>query len=610
MLWRRSADASGHQSTTCTAPSRPGVEIGALAGREVPDPGLLVALALVLEREPLVARDGRPALRRAATCPRRAGRRPSRPCAGRRRAAPGARGRRARRARGRAACRPPRARRAGSRPRSTPPSVDRLRGAVELARGRSVERDVDREPVAVADPDRRRSPGAWARPSFQPCGTPSRNGRVSPPCERLDEPAAGLVPGLVLEPEHALAVERRRSVEEADRMIRHLAPLARSRDPRRAPARRPTRSTRTRAGRERLATTRAGRSPARGSAAPRSPSRPWPRRRRLTPAGRLGSASCSSRATGRCSRVPTRRVSSRRRSATSRSGPTVSTSSSARRSSRSRRRSQASAQTEIRVFAQNVHWELEGAFTGEVSAPMLLELGVQGTLVGHSERRQHFGETDETVRLRAEAALEAGLDVIACVGETAEEREAGETQHVLERQVSVLPVHERLVIAYEPVWAIGTGLTATPDLAQEAHAFVKSLHDAPVLYGGSVKPENAAHAARAAGRRRRARRRCLARRARLRGDLPGGSRRRRRVSVPLCALVILDGWGIAPPGPGNAVELAEHARLRRALGALSARAARGVRRRRRAARGSDGELRGRSPHDRVRPRCSSRTSCA
>jgi len=145
----------------------------------------------------------------------------------------------------------------------------------------------------------------------------------------------------------------------------------------------------------------------------------------------------------------------------------------------------------VRVYAQNVHWELEGAFTGEISAPMLLELGVKGTLVGHSERRQHFGETDETVRLRAEAALEAGLEVIACVGETAEEREAGEMQQVLERQVSVLPVHDRLVIAYEPVWAIGTGLTATPDLAQEAHAFVKSLHDAPVLYGGSVKPDNA-----------------------------------------------------------------------------------------------------------------------
>ena len=150
------------------------------------------------------------------------------------------------------------------------------------------------------------------------------------------------------------------------------------------------------------------------------------------------------------------------------------------------------ADSGVRVYAQNVHWELEGAFTGEVSAPMLLELGVTGAIVGHSERRQHFGETDETVRLRAEAALEAGLHVIACVGETEAERERGETEGVLERQVAVLPRHERLVIAYEPVWAIGTGKTATPELAQEAHAFVKSLHGAPVLYGGSVKPENAA----------------------------------------------------------------------------------------------------------------------
>ena len=146
----------------------------------------------------------------------------------------------------------------------------------------------------------------------------------------------------------------------------------------------------------------------------------------------------------------------------------------------------------IDVFAQNVHWELEGAFTGEVSAPMLLELGVRGAIVGHSERRQHFGETDETVRMRAEAALEAGLRVIACVGETEGEREAGETEAVLARQVASVPQHERLVIAYEPVWAIGTGKTATPEIAQTAHAFVKSLHPSEVLYGGSVKPENAA----------------------------------------------------------------------------------------------------------------------
>ncbi len=143
------------------------------------------------------------------------------------------------------------------------------------------------------------------------------------------------------------------------------------------------------------------------------------------------------------------------------------------------------------VYAQNVHWELEGAYTGEVSPPMLLELGVKGAIVGHSERRQHFGETDATVGLRAEAAVEAGLHVIACVGETEQEREAGETEAVLERQLAAIPRHERLLIAYEPVWAIGTGRTATAEIAQEAHAFVKSLHDAPVLYGGSVKPDNA-----------------------------------------------------------------------------------------------------------------------
>jgi triosephosphate isomerase (TIM) len=145
----------------------------------------------------------------------------------------------------------------------------------------------------------------------------------------------------------------------------------------------------------------------------------------------------------------------------------------------------------VRVYAQNVHWELEGAFTGEVAAPMLLELGVKGAIVGHSERRQHFGETDETVRLRADAALEAGLAVIACVGETESQREAGETEVVLASQLSAVPTHERLVIAYEPVWAIGTGRTATPEMAQATHAFIKSLHSSPVLYGGSVKAENA-----------------------------------------------------------------------------------------------------------------------
>jgi triosephosphate isomerase (TIM) len=146
----------------------------------------------------------------------------------------------------------------------------------------------------------------------------------------------------------------------------------------------------------------------------------------------------------------------------------------------------------LTTYAQNVHWDTEGAYTGEISAPMLLELGVTGSLVGHSERRQYFGESDETVGLRVRGALAAGLKVVACVGETIEERRGGETENVLRRQLSVLERHPNLVLAYEPVWAIGTGHTATPETAQEAHAFIKSLLDAPVLYGGSVKPDNAA----------------------------------------------------------------------------------------------------------------------
>jgi triosephosphate isomerase len=149
------------------------------------------------------------------------------------------------------------------------------------------------------------------------------------------------------------------------------------------------------------------------------------------------------------------------------------------------------AGTEIGVAAQNVHWESEGAFTGEVSPSMLLELGVYGAIVGHSERRQHFGETDETAALRARAALDAGMFVIACVGETEDERDRGETEAVLRRQVSVLERDDNLVIAYEPVWAIGTGKTATPEMAEEAHELIKAIIDVPVLYGGSVKPENA-----------------------------------------------------------------------------------------------------------------------
>ncbi len=155
----------------------------------------------------------------------------------------------------------------------------------------------------------------------------------------------------------------------------------------------------------------------------------------------------------------------------------------------------AALESGLTVYAQNVHWEPQGAFTGEVSPPMLTELGVHGAVVGHSERRQYFGETDLSTARRAQAALEAGLGVIACVGETLEVRESGDTELVLKLQVEAIAdavgPDERLVLAYEPVWAIGTGRTATPDQAEEAHGFIKTLLDVPVLYGGSVKPENA-----------------------------------------------------------------------------------------------------------------------
>ncbi len=213
----------------------------------------------------------------------------------------------------------------------------------------------------------------------------------------------------------------------------------------------------------------------------------------------------------------------------------------------------AAVETGQPIYAQNVHWEPNGPYTGEVSPEMLRELGVQGSLVGHSERRQLFGETDESVARRARAALDAGLGVIACVGETLEQRESGDTELVLKIQVEAIGFatggHDRLLIAYEPVWAIGTGKTATPEMAEEAHAFIKGLLDRPVLYGGSVKPENAAELMSQPSRRRRPRRRRVARSRLVHSDLP------RRVD--LVTLVVLDGWGCAPPGPGNAVELAQ-----------------------------------------------------
>jgi triosephosphate isomerase len=163
--------------------------------------------------------------------------------------------------------------------------------------------------------------------------------------------------------------------------------------------------------------------------------------------------------------------------------------------------------TGIRVLAQNMHQEPEGPYTGEVSAPMLLELGVTGVVLGHSERRQHFCETDRALQEKVPAAIEAGLQPILCVGETEEERDAGETERRLRHQVQEgleKVADDRLadvVIAYEPVWAIGTGRVATPDQAQSAMAFIRALVEdrspeaaerVRLLYGGSVKPDNAA----------------------------------------------------------------------------------------------------------------------
>lgn len=156
--------------------------------------------------------------------------------------------------------------------------------------------------------------------------------------------------------------------------------------------------------------------------------------------------------------------------------------------------------------AQNCHWEEKGAFTGEISPIMLKDLGCEYVIVGHSERRQMFGETDETVRLKAAAVFKAGMTPVICVGEVLDQREQGKTFEVVVSQVGGAlkglgtAQAERLVIAYEPVWAIGTGRTATPGQAQEVHAFIReriaSLFNKEVekkvriLYGGSVKPDN------------------------------------------------------------------------------------------------------------------------
>jgi triosephosphate isomerase (TIM) len=160
----------------------------------------------------------------------------------------------------------------------------------------------------------------------------------------------------------------------------------------------------------------------------------------------------------------------------------------------------------VEVYAQNMHQAPSGPFTGEVSAPMLVELDVHGVVLGHSERRQHFNETDRALAEKVPVALEAGLEPILCVGETEDEREAGDTERKLRHQVQEgleKVATERLgevVIAYEPIWAIGTGLVATPEQAQEAVGFIRALvadrdrdqaERARILYGGSVKPDNA-----------------------------------------------------------------------------------------------------------------------
>ena len=171
---------------------------------------------------------------------------------------------------------------------------------------------------------------------------------------------------------------------------------------------------------------------------------------------------------------------------------------------------EASRSSAVGIAAQNLHWEKEGAFPGEISAGMLREAGCRAVLIGHSERRQFFGETDGTVRKKLRAALAAGLEPIVCVGELLAEREAGQTEPVLARQFAGAFTGEpgqltaaefsRIIIAYEPVWAIGTGRTATPEIAAAAHGFIRRLAadsfspenaaHLRILYGGSVKPDN------------------------------------------------------------------------------------------------------------------------
>ncbi len=364
------------------------------------------------------------------------------------------------------------------------PEPHRAIGAVDRPCGAAVDRDVDGEALAVGD-RRDDDPRRLGEPFVPSVRHAVEEERRLASVERLHVPAAGLVAALVLEPENALAVERRDGVDETHRMVGHLPALAGL-------------------GVERVDLPDAGLvRDVDGATRSARATTPGDTRRALESAVPMRADSSSARLPPKIASVliagnwkmfkgahQAREFAAQiRRIPEHAAGVDVVVCPPF--ASLEATLQGLGSDSGVRVYAQNVHWELEGAFTGEVSAPMLLELGVTGALVGHSERRQHFGETDETVRLRAEAALEAGLHVIACVGETEAEREAGETEAVLARQVGVIPEHERLVVAYEPVWAIGTGKTATPEIAQAAHAFVKSLHASSVLYGGSVKPDNA-----------------------------------------------------------------------------------------------------------------------
>ena len=235
----------------------------------------------------------------------------------------------------------------------------------------------------------------------------------------------------------------------------------------------------------------------------------------------------------------------------------------------------------------------------------------QGVILGHSERRQYFGETDKALQQKVPRALEAGLIPILCVGETEEERERGDTERKLRHQVQeglekvpLERLHE-VVVAYEPIWAIGTGLTATPEQAQDAIAFVRALvqgfdkeagNQVRVLYGGSMKADNAAE---------------LLAQPDIDGGLIGGAsldaesfaaivEAARGMSVPRSRLVVLDGWGLAPDGPGQRGLAGEDAGVRRAVGQAPAHDADRDGPERRAARGADGQLRGRAPQPRGR----------